>query len=134
GLRSCGCWAPPPLALSSGALSLHTAHRALAALAVPPLAALVAAAWVAHRRLLAPSAAALGLFAAAALAVGRPLHVAFAAVALAAALVATAATFRGDPVPAAPFRDYLTLTKPRLMALLPLTPPPRTTPPPPPSP
>src|SRR5438309_5120507 len=109
------------LAVVSGALSLHTAHRALAALAVPPLAALVAAAWVAHRRLLRPSVAALGLFAAAALAIGRPLHITFAALALAAALVATAATLRGEPVPAAPWRDYLTLTKPRIMSLLLLT-------------
>jgi len=74
------------LAVVSGALSLHTAHRVLAALAVPPLAALVAAAWVAHRRLLGPSVAALALFLAAALVVGRPLHIAFAALALAAAL------------------------------------------------
>ena len=70
------------LAVVSGALSLHTAHRALAAFALPPLAALVAAAWVAHRRLLGPSVAALGFFLAAALVTGRPLHIAFAALAL----------------------------------------------------
>ena len=109
------------LAVVSGALSLHTAHRALAALAVPPLAALVAAAWVAHRRLLGPSAAALASFVAAALVVGRPLHIAFAALALAAALMATAATVRGEPVAAAPWWDYVTLTKPRIMTLLLLT-------------
>src|SRR5207237_8760920 len=77
--------------------------------------------WVAHRRLLRPSVAALGLFVAAALVIGRPLHITFAALALAAALVATAATLRGEPVPAAPWRDYLTLTKPRIMSLLLLT-------------
>jgi protoheme IX farnesyltransferase len=120
-LIAVGSAAAAALAVVSGALSLHTAHRALAALAVPPLAALVAAAWVAHRRLLGPSAAALGLFVAAALAIGRPLHIAFAALALAAALVATAATLRGEPVSAAPLRDYLTLTKPRIMSLLLLT-------------
>jgi heme o synthase len=120
-LIALGAAAAAALAVVSGALSLHTAHRALAALAVPPLAALVAAAWVAHRRLLAPSLAALGLFVAAALAVGRPLHIAFAALALAAALVATAATLRGEPMAAAPLRDYLTLTKPRIMSLLLLT-------------
>jgi len=109
------------LAVVSGALSLHTAHRALAALAVPPLAALVSAAWVAHRRLLGPSVAALALFVAAALVIGRPLHIAFAALALGAALVATAATLRGEPVAAAPLRDYVTLTKPRIMSLLLLT-------------
>jgi protoheme IX farnesyltransferase len=109
------------LAVASGALSLHTAHRALAALAVPPLAALVAAAWVAHRRLLAPSVAALALFLTAALVTGRPLHIAFAALALAAAAVATAASFRGEPVPPGKWRDYVTLTKPRIMSLLLLT-------------
>jgi protoheme IX farnesyltransferase len=100
---------------------LHTAHRALAALAVPPLAALVAAGWVAHRRLVWPAVAALASFLAAALVIGRPLHIAFAAVALAAALVATAETLRGERVPAAPWRDYVTLTKPRIMTLLLLT-------------
>jgi len=117
-LIAVGAAAAAALAVVSGAMSLHTAHRALAALAVPPLAALVAAAWVAHRRLLAPSVAALGLFLAAALAVGRPLHIGFAALALAAALVATAETLRGEPVAAAPWRDYLTLTKPRIMSTL----------------
>jgi heme o synthase len=117
-LIALGAAAGAALAVVSGALSLHTAHRALAALAVPPLAALVAAAWVAHRRLLGPATAALGLFVAAALATGRPLHIAFAALALAAALVATAVTLRGEPVPAAPWRDYVTLTKPRIMTLL----------------
>ena len=120
-LIAVGAAAAAALAVVSGAMSLHTAHRALAALAVPPLAALVAAAWVAHRRLLAPSVAALGLFVAAALAVGRPLHIGFAALALAAALVATAETLRGEPLAAAPWRDYLTLTKPRIMSLLLLT-------------
>ncbi len=109
------------LAIVSGALSLHTAHRALAALAVPPLAALLAAAWVAHRRLLWPSAAALLSFLAAALATGRPLHVAFAALSLAAALVAVAATWHGETVAAARWSDYVTLTKPRIMSLLLLT-------------
>jgi protoheme IX farnesyltransferase len=109
------------LAVVSGALSLGTAHRALAALTVPPLAALVAAAWVAHRRLLAPAVASLALFLVAALVTGRALHVAFAAVALAAAVVATAVSFRGERVAAAPWRDYVTLTKPRIMTLLLLT-------------
>ena len=120
-LIAVGASAAAALAVVSGVLSLHTAHRALAALAVPPLAALVAAAWVAHRRLLAPSVAALALFLVAALVTGRPLHIAFAALALAAALVATASTFRGEAVPAAPWRDYVTLTKPRIMSLLLLT-------------
>jgi protoheme IX farnesyltransferase len=40
---------------------------------------------------------------------------------LAITLVAAAATFRGSPVPAAALRDYVTLTKPRIMSLLLLT-------------
>jgi protoheme IX farnesyltransferase len=120
-LIALGASAAAALAVVSGALSLHTAHRALAALALPPLAALLAAAWVAHRRLFRSSLAALGLFVAAALVTGRPLHIAFASLALAAALIATAATFRGKAVPAAPWRDYVTLTKPRIMSLLLLT-------------
>ena len=120
-LIAVGAAAGVALPIVSGALSLHTAHRALAALTVPPLAAVVAAAWVAHRRLLAPAVATLGFFLAAALVVTRPLHVGFAAAALAAALVTAAATLRGERVPSAALRDYVTLTKPRIMTLLLLT-------------
>jgi protoheme IX farnesyltransferase len=108
-------------AVVSGAAHLGAAHRGLAALALPPLAALVSAAWVAHRRLLGPSLAALFAFLAAALVVGRPAHLALAGLSLAAALVATVQTFRGEPVSSAPWRDYITLTKPRIMTLLLLT-------------
>jgi protoheme IX farnesyltransferase len=108
-------------AVVSGALELGSAHRALAALALPPLTALVAAAWVAHRRLLVPTATALVAFLAAALVTPRPLHLALAGLSLAAALVAAAACFRGEPVAAASWRDYVTLTKPRIMTLLLLT-------------
>ena len=120
-LLALGAAAAALLAVVSGALSLHTAHRVLAAIAVPPLTALVAAAWVAHRRLLGPSVAALGLFLVAALVMGRPLHIAFSALALAAALVAAAATSHGERVAPASWRDYVTLTKPRIMSLLLLT-------------
>jgi heme o synthase len=108
-------------AVVSGALQLGAAHRMLAALALPPLCALVAAAWVAHRRLLAPTTGALLAFLAAALVVSRPAHLALAGLALAASLVAAAGCFRGEPVAAASARDYLTLTKPRIMTLLLLT-------------
>jgi protoheme IX farnesyltransferase len=108
-------------AVVSGSLQLGAAHRVLAALALPPLCALVAAAWVAHRRLLAPSAAALVSFLVAALVTPRPAHLALAGVALAAALAAVAGCFRGEPVPRASVRDYVTLTKPRIMTLLLLT-------------
>ncbi|HEY7017107.1 MAG TPA: heme o synthase [Gaiellaceae bacterium] len=108
-------------AVVSGALGLTDAHRGVVALALPSLAALVSAAWVAHRRLLVPSVAALAAFLAAALAISKPAHLTLAGVALAAALVAVAQTFRGKPVPPAPWRDYVTLTKPRIMTLLLLT-------------
>jgi heme o synthase len=108
-------------AVVTGALELGAAHRGLAALALPPLAALVAAAWVAHRRLLVPSLAALGAFLAAALVTPKPAHLALAGLSLAAALVATVETFRGEPVAAASWRDYVILTKPRIMTLLLLT-------------
>ncbi len=114
---ACACAA----AVVSGALELGAAHRALAALALPPLCALVAAAWIAHRRLLAPTVIALVAFLLAALVTPRPLHLAFAGLALAAALVAVAACFRGEPAPRAALRDYVTLTKPRIMSLLLLT-------------
>jgi protoheme IX farnesyltransferase len=48
-------------------------------------------------------------------------HVAAAAVALGAALVALAGALRGRPAPFASAHDYLTLTKPRIMTLLLLT-------------
>jgi heme o synthase len=108
-------------AVVSGALELGAAHRGLAALALPPLVALVAAAWVEYRRLLVPSVTALVAFLAAALVISKPAHLALAGLSLAATLVVTAETFRGEPVPPAPWRDYITLTKPRIMTLLLLT-------------
>ena len=81
----------------------------------------MAAAWVEHRRLLVPSLTALVAFLAAALVISKPAHLALAGLSLAAALVVAAETFRGEPVPAAPWRDYITLTKPRIMTLLLLT-------------
>jgi protoheme IX farnesyltransferase len=116
-VAAAGCCA----AVVSGALELGAAHRGLAALALPPLAALVAAAWVEHRRLLVPAVTALVAFLGAALVISKPAHLALAGLSLAATLVVTAETFRGEPVPAAPWRDYITLTKPRIMSLLLLT-------------
>jgi protoheme IX farnesyltransferase len=46
------------------------------------------------------------------------LHVGLASAALAAATVSAALTLRGKSVPAGPWRDYVTLTKPRIMSLL----------------
>jgi protoheme IX farnesyltransferase len=120
------------LAVASGALQLGLAHRLLVATAVPPLTALVLAGWLAYPRLLRPAAIALGLVAmdsalgAAVALAGRAgwavaLHVAVAALAFGAALVAAAACHRGEDVPAARWRDYIVLTKPRIMSLLLLT-------------
>src|SRR4029077_7569923 len=49
------------------------------------------------------------------------LHVAYAAAALAASLVSASLSFRGSRLPLGPWRDYVTLTKPRIMSLLLLT-------------
>jgi protoheme IX farnesyltransferase len=109
------------LAVISGAASLGAAHRVLAGLALPPLLAVVVAAKVAHPRLLAPAAGALILFGIAALVTAPGAHLALSAVAFAGSLVAAAATYRGRPVARAPWRDYVTLTKPRIMSLLLIT-------------
>jgi heme o synthase len=109
------------LAVVSGAASLGAAHRLLASLALPPLVALVIAAWIAHRRLLVPAVGALVLFGAAAVVTAPGGHLALAALAFGASLAAAAATYRGAPAPRAAWRDYVTLTKPRIMSLLLLT-------------
>jgi protoheme IX farnesyltransferase len=110
------------LVVASGALGAGFPHRGLALVALPPLVALVVAAFVAHRRLLVPAGGALGLFVVAmATWWSEPVHVTFAALAFAAALVTTAATARGQAAPWGSWRDYTTLTKPRIMTLLLLT-------------
>jgi heme o synthase len=109
------------LAVISGAASFGAAHRLLAALAVPPLVALVVAAWFVHRRLLLPTSAALVLFGVAALVTAPGAHLVLSAVVFAATLVAATATYRGEPAPRGRWRDYVTLTKPRIMSLLLIT-------------
>jgi heme o synthase len=108
------------LAVVSGAAGWDTAHRVLAALALPPLAALVAMAWIEARQLLVPSLVALVLFGLAALLTGTDVHLAFASLALAATAYVAALSFRGH-AEQGPWRDYVTLTKPRIMSLLLLT-------------
>ncbi|HEY7077859.1 MAG TPA: UbiA family prenyltransferase, partial [Solirubrobacteraceae bacterium] len=108
-------------AVASGAEAGSATHRVLAALILPPLAALLVAALVAHRRLLAPTLATAALLAATVAETARPLHGVLGAGALAAAAVLAVATFRGEPVPRGSLRDYATLTKPRIMSLLLLT-------------
>ena len=87
-------------------------HSLLSALALPPL--LAVAAWLSYRQLFPASVAALALFGAAAVTVPG-LHVALAALAFAASLVVCAFCFRGAPAESGPWRDYVTLTKPRIM-------------------
>jgi len=108
------------LAVVSGAAGWGTAHRVLAAVALPPLAALAAVAWVSARRLLPAAFTAIVLFGLAALVTGRPEHLTFAALAFGATVLLAALVWRGHPVQG-PARDYLTLTKPRIMSLLLLT-------------
>jgi protoheme IX farnesyltransferase len=95
------------------------------------LVAALLAALVAYRRLVAPAAAALALLLLAIASGGLvawadeswtvALHVAAAGGALAAALLTLALSFRGAGLPLGPARDYVTLTKPRIMSLLLLT-------------
>ena len=127
------------MVVASGELGL--AHRALALVALPLLVALAVAAWAAHRHLLGVTSVALGLFVSE-LALGGLVsltgsrwaslaHVAAAVLAFAAALLVAAAAYRSSPSNSllqgtrggvlAARRDYLTLTKPRIMTLLLLT-------------
>jgi protoheme IX farnesyltransferase len=108
------------LAVVSGAAGWDTAHRLLAALALPPLAAVVVAAWIAHRRLVPAAVTALVLFGAAAALTTPGVHLAVASLAFAAAVVVFAQTLRAPAEHGSP-RDYVTLTKPRIMSLLLLT-------------
>jgi heme o synthase len=95
------------------------AHDVTAHVTLALLAAVFVAAWFAHREQTALFSAAglLGL-------AGAPgfVHLGLGALALAASAVSTAIASRGrTSVPRAAWRDYLTLTKPRIMVLLLLT-------------
>jgi protoheme IX farnesyltransferase len=121
-LRLCGIAATATGGAVVASGSLGIAHRALALVALPPLVALVVAAWTSHRRLLPFALASLGSFG---LAIGTwwagAFHVVAAAIALAVIAVTTAQLFRGVQVAVGSWRDYVTLTKPRIMSLLLLT-------------
>jgi protoheme IX farnesyltransferase len=105
------------------------AHDVAANVTLALLAATALTARLAHPDrpgLLWAAAAAFFLFSGAGLAAhaGSPsgIHVALGATALATAAVCAAIAFRGGmPVPRASWRDYLTLTKPRIMVLLLIT-------------
>ena len=121
------------LAVVSGAAGWHTAHRLLAALALPPLAGLLLVAWMSVRRMLPAAVAAVVVFGLAAALTTPRVHLAAAALALAATALLCAQSFRGARSlrgvrsfrgvlgEAVEPRDYLTLTKPRVMSLLLLT-------------
>src|SRR6185503_3349383 len=117
------------LVVASAALELGEAHWAATLVALPLLVAVLVAALVSYRRLVAPAAAALGSMLLAIATGGLVawtddarwavgVHVAAAGGALAASLVTLVVSFRGERLPLGPWRDYVTLTKPRIMSLL----------------
>jgi heme o synthase len=106
------------LAVVSGAAHLGATHRLIAALVAPPLAALLVSAWLAHRELVPGVLAAAALFAAAAGLPGRDLHTVLAGLALAALLVVVVQSRHGERAQRGSWRDYVALTKPRIMSLL----------------
>ena len=125
-------------ALASGAvvvsavLDLGTTHWGIALIALPLLIATAVVARLAYPRLFPRALLAVGLFLLA-IALGGvvawsesaawadALHIGAAGVALAAGLSVAVGVFRGSPAPLGSARDYLTLTKPRIMTLLLLT-------------
>jgi protoheme IX farnesyltransferase len=121
-LRLCGVGASLAggMVVASGGLGI--AHRALVVVALPLLVAMVVGAWFAHREVFVLTASALVLFLAAVASWwSPPLHLVLAGAALAATVLATARLYRGaKPAPVA-WRDYVALTKPRIMSLLLLT-------------
>jgi heme o synthase len=136
-LAALGASAATLVAVISGAASLGAAHQLLSALALPPLVAVLVAAWLGHGRLVLPALISIVLFGVAAVITVNRLHLAAAAVAFASTLVLTALVFRGGTKPvgshaslrrlgfaqpaAGSWHDYVTLTKPRIMSLLLLT-------------
>ena len=120
------------LVVVSAVLELGTTHWGIALVALPLLVANVVLARLAYPALLRRTVSALAAFVVA-IALGgvvawsgdatwaAALHVAAAAVAFGLALVVVAGALRGAATPPAALRDYLTLTKPRIMTLLLLT-------------
>jgi protoheme IX farnesyltransferase len=115
--------------VASATLSSGEAHKGVALVALPLLAGVAVTAWWTYPRLLLPSALAASLMlvaigsgglvaATAGASWATGLHVTCAAAALAAALTSAAVSFRGEPLQLGPWRDYVTLTKPRIMSLL----------------
>ena len=117
--------------VASAALGTGRGHWGAALVALPLLAGAVIVSRIDYPRLLAATSAALVLMVTAVATGGLvaltdtrwavTLHVAAAAASLAASLVALVLSRRGETVPPGPWRDYVTLTKPRIMTLLLLT-------------
>jgi heme o synthase len=126
-LTAVGATAGTALVVTTGEWAL--AHDLAAHVTLALLAGVLVAAWFAHRErpaLIASAAASFALFSTAGLVAlagaPRPVHLGLGALALAASAVSTAVAFRGRlTVPWPAWRDYLTLTKPRIMILLLLT-------------
>jgi protoheme IX farnesyltransferase len=120
------------LVVVSAVLELGPTHWGIALVALPLLAANVVLARLAYPALLRRTVVAIATFLVA-IALGgvvawsgdatwaTALHVGAAAVALGVGLVVLAGALRGEGAPLASLRDYLTLTKPRIMTLLLLT-------------
>ena len=120
------------LVVVSAVLELGATHWGIALVALPLLVGNVVLARLAYPSLVRRTIVVLGVFLVA-IALGgvvawsddaawaTALHVGAAAIALGAALVVVAGAFRGEATPLASARDYLTLTKPRIMTLLLLT-------------
>jgi heme o synthase len=118
--------------VTSAAVELGRGHWGAALVALPLLVAAAVIARVTYPRLLPATSAALALLLMAIATGGLvalvddarwavALHVAAAGASLAASLVALVLSFRGEPVAFGSWRDYITLTKPRIMSLLLLT-------------
>jgi protoheme IX farnesyltransferase len=120
------------LVVASAVLELGATHWGLAGIALPLLVANAIVARWAYPELFLRAVAAVALLSLA-IAFGgvvawsdgavwaSVVHVGAAGTALGASLLVVVATLRGAPVPLASARDYLTLTKPRIMTLLLLT-------------
>jgi hypothetical protein len=93
------------LAVVSGAADWGTAHRLLAALALPPTAGLVVLAWISARRLLPAALASLVLFGFAALLTSPGIHLAVASLAFGASVLLCAQTWRTPQQAGADLQD-----------------------------
>ena len=131
-LTAAGGAAATGAVVASAALGLTNAHWGIAGVALPLLAATTILARLAYPGLLVRAASALFLLLVA-IALGgivawsgsagwaMALHVGTAGAAFGASLLTASATRRGAAPPLASARDYVTLTKPRIMTLLLLT-------------